>query len=224
MTSKTSNICNILSPLCHAYFQQITLAVFKVVIHVWSETSFMVSLVGSPVGRVLQNRVLLSFCPSYSLSNLSSECKFSRNWLISFFVKLSMVLGTHIYLYVKELDPHQARMTKNSQKRHKNWFFGLFKKIKLLVLFEIGVKQKFLRSFIILRKLHAWKISGSQVMTIEISVFFNRQCLINGSISGYDFWNVDIHEWKEQGLLTGFLKNYLSEKWAHFGSKNGTST
>ena len=151
----------------------------------------MVSLVGSPVGRVLQNRVLLSFCPSYSLSNLSSECKFSRNWLISFFVKLSMVLGTHIYLYVKELDPHQARMTKNS---HKNWFFGLFKKIKLLVLFEIGVKQKFLLSFIILRKLHAWKISGSQVMTIEISVFFNRQCLINGSISGYDFWNVDIHE------------------------------
>ena len=105
-----------------------------------------------------------------------------------------MVLGTHIYLSVKELDPHQARMTKNCQKRHKNWFFGLFKKIKLLVLFEIGVKQKFLRSFTILRKLHAWKISGSQVMTIEISVFFNRQCLINGSISGYDFWNVDIHE------------------------------
>ena len=31
LTSKTSNICNILSPLYHAYFQQIDLAAFKVV-------------------------------------------------------------------------------------------------------------------------------------------------------------------------------------------------
>ena len=30
LTSQTSNICNILSPLYHAYFQQIALAVFKV--------------------------------------------------------------------------------------------------------------------------------------------------------------------------------------------------
>ena len=33
LTSQTCNICNILSPLYHAYFQQIALAVFKFVTH-----------------------------------------------------------------------------------------------------------------------------------------------------------------------------------------------
>ena len=42
----------------------------------------------------------------------------------------------------------------------------------------------------------------------EISVFFNNQYLINGLTSDFDFWNVDRHEWKEQGLLI----NEFSEK------------
>ena len=53
---------------------------------------------------------------------------------------------------------------KNGQKGPQNKVFGLFKKIKSLVLSEIDVKQKFLWSFNILRKLHVWEKSGSQVM------------------------------------------------------------
>ena len=32
----------------------------------------------------------------------------------------------------------------------------------------------------------------------------------------YDFSNVDGHEWKEQGLLTGFLKKFPFEKMGPF--------
>ena len=31
-----------------------------------------------------------------------SDRKFSRDWLISFFLKIGMVLGVHVYLYVTE--------------------------------------------------------------------------------------------------------------------------
>ena len=55
-------------------------------------------------------------------------------------------------------------MTKTGQKWPKNSVFGLFKKIKSLVLSGIGVKQKFLWSINILQKLHAWQKSGSQVV------------------------------------------------------------
>ena len=37
----------------------------------------------------------------------------------------------------------------------------------------------------------------------EISVFFNHQYLVNRLISDFDFWHINTHEWKEQGLLTG---------------------
>ena len=43
-------------------------------------------------------------------------------------------------------------------------FFGLLKKIKSLALSGIGVKRKFLWSFDILQKPHAWEKSISQVM------------------------------------------------------------
>ena len=43
----------------------------------------------------------------------------------------------------------------------------------------------------------------------EISVFFNHQYFFNRSSSDFDIWHVDRHEWKEQGLLTGFLKKIL---------------
>ena len=42
----------------------------------------------------------VSFLPSI----LPSVCKFSRNWLIIFFLKLSMLLAAHIQLYATEPD------------------------------------------------------------------------------------------------------------------------
>ena len=54
-------------------------------------------------------------------------------------------------------------MTKNGQKWLKNMVFGLFKKIASLVLSGICVKSKFLWFINILRKLHAWEKSSSQV-------------------------------------------------------------
>ena len=50
----------------------------------------------------------------------------------------------------------------------------------------------------------------------EISVFFNHQYLVNRLISDFDFWHINTHEWKEQGLLTGLLKKKKSHlgKWA----------
>ena len=50
------------------------------------------------------------------------------------------------------------------KKGHKTRFFGLFKKIKSLVLSGIIVKRKFLWSFNILQKLRTWEKSGSQVI------------------------------------------------------------
>ena len=41
-------------------------------------------------------------------------------------------------------------------------------------------------------------------------------------VSEFDFWNVGKHEWKEQGLLTGFLKKLSFEQMDHFEPKNGT--
>ena len=37
--------------------------------------------------------------------------------------------------------------------------------------------------------------------------------------SDLDFWHTGMHERKEQGLLTGFLKNSHLGKWAILGSK-----
>ena len=54
-----------------------------------------------------------------------------------------------------------AKMVKKGQKTR---FFGLFKKIKSLVLSGIIVKRKFLWSFNILQKLRTWGKSGSQVI------------------------------------------------------------
>ena len=50
------------------------------------------------------------------------------------------------------------------KKGQKTRFFGLFKKIKSLVLSGIVVERKFLWSFNILQKLHTWEKSGSQVI------------------------------------------------------------
>ena len=55
-----------------------------------------------------------------------------------------------------------------------------------------------------------WFSSYSQkwLSANEISVFFNRQYFTNRLISDFDFWHVDRHEWKKQGLLTGFVKKF----------------
>ena len=77
MTSQTSNICNILSPLYHAYFKHIALAVFKIV----KEAMFYLGLIlwlllwdawtwpeGSyEIGSVLPSIRLPIVCPSFSL-------------------------------------------------------------------------------------------------------------------------------------------------------------
>ena len=70
----------------------------------------------------------------------------------------------HIQLCVTELDFWKKIPSgKNGQKWPKNMVFGLFKKIASLVLSGICVKSKFLWFINILRKLHAWEKSISQV-------------------------------------------------------------
>ena len=79
-----------------------------------------------------------------------------------------------------------------------------------LVLSGICVKRKFLWSLTLL-------------LANEISVF-NCQYFINRLISDIEFWYVDRHEWKKQGLLTGFLKKFSFGQMAYFEPKNGASS
>ena len=85
---------------------------------------------------------------------------------------------------------------KNGQKWPKNMVFGLFKKITSLVLSGICVKSKFLWFINILRKLHAWEISSSQVKDKNCSqpIRFQYSLIIIRLISDFDFWQVDRHE------------------------------
>ena len=78
-------------------------------------------------------------------------------------------------------NPHQSKMTKNGQKWPKYRGFGLFKKIMSLVLSGICVKRKFLWFVNILRKLHAWEKSGSQVKDKNCSwpVRFQYSLIVN---------------------------------------------
>ena len=124
-------------------------------------------------------------------------------------------------------NPDRAKMTKNAQKWPKNRVFELFKKIMVLVLSGICVKRKFLWFINILWKLHAWEKSGSQVIAKNGSwpMRFQYSLIVNISlISDFDFWHVDRHESKKQGLLTGFLKKFTFGQMGHFGSKNCASS
>ena len=60
-----------------------------------------------------------------------------------------------------------------------------------------------------LAKILSSSYSRKCLLANEISVFFNHQYFFNRSSSDFDIWHVDRHEWKEQGLLTGFLKEIL---------------
>ena len=75
-------------------------------------------------------------------------------------------------------------MTKSGQKRAKTIVYGLFKKIMSLVLSGICVKWKFLWYINILQKLHAWEISGSQVIAKNGSqpVRFRYSLIVNISL------------------------------------------
>ena len=75
-------------------------------------------------------------------------------------------------------------MTKSGQKRTKTIVYGLFKKIMSLVLSGICVKWKFLWYINILQKLHAWEISGSQVIAKNGSqpVRFQYSLIVNISL------------------------------------------
>ena len=77
-----------------------------------------------------------------------------------------MVLEAHIYLYVTA-ELFEKNSVKNGQKCQKTSFFGLFKKIKSLVLSRVVVKRKLLWPFNILQKLHTWEKSGSQVIMVK---------------------------------------------------------
>ena len=100
----------------------------------------------------------------YSLFVLPSGRKFSQERLIWFFWSLvwcqepifSNMWQSRIFL--------KKMMSKMVKKGQKTRFFGLFKKIKSLVLSGIVVERKCLWSFNILQKLHTWEKSGSQVI------------------------------------------------------------
>ena len=78
----------------------------------------------------------------------------------------------------------KSSLAKNDQKCPKNRVFGLFKKIALLVLSGICVKYTFLWFINILRKLHAWEKSGSQVITKNGSwpMSFQYSLIVNISL------------------------------------------
>ena len=100
-------------------------------------------------------------------------------------------------------NPHHAKMTKNGQKSPQNKVFGLFKKIMSLFLSGICVKRKFLWFINILQKLDALEKSDSQVIAQwDFSILY-RPYFINRLISDFDFWHLERHEWKEQGLVDG---------------------
>ena len=77
MTLQTSNICNILSPLHHAYFKHIALAVFKPIKEAMFDLGLILWLLlwdawtwpeGSyEIGSVLPSICLPIVCPSFSL-------------------------------------------------------------------------------------------------------------------------------------------------------------
>ena len=111
-----------------------------------------------------------SVCQFVFLSVLPLVRKLSWDWLISFFWNLTCVRGQYIVVCDRAgffgKNPHRAKVVK---KWPKNMGFGLFKKIVSLVLSGICVKWKFLWFINILRKLHAWEKSGSQVIAKNVS-------------------------------------------------------
>ena len=108
-------------------------------------------------------------------------------------------------------------MTTNGPKWPQNTVFGRVKKLVSWVLSRIAVKRQFLWFVNILWRLETEcleKFLSSSynrrfLLASETSVFFKYQSLYNRSSSDFEIWHVDRHEWKEQVLLTGFLKKIM---------------
>ena len=98
-----------------------------------------------------------------ALSILTSVHKFSRNWRISFFWNLAWCYGpiyncvwqSRIFLKKIPIGQKWPKMVKNDPK---TWFLDFLRKSR-------HVRWKFLWFINILRKLHAWEKSGSQIIT-----------------------------------------------------------
>ena len=125
------------------------------------------SSIGPPTdaGRVLWIKV----CPFIRPSR-----QFSWNWLI--FGVRGSYRGEHgrtnFFFFFKN------RSRRNGQKQPKNWVFGLFRKIYLLVLSVNDVEWKYLWPFEILRKPCAWEKSDSQVTIWPKMLLANQYALI----------------------------------------------
>ena len=151
----------------------------------------------------------IGVCPSVC----SSFWQYCWNRLISFFQNFTWCFRGP-YLDVRDRNQSFLKTSasgRNYQKWPKNSVFQLLRDINSLVLSGNGVKWKYLQSFNILQKLHVYenlipKLRPKMLSTRQISVFFNRQYLIIGLTSYFDFLNVDGREGKEQGLLMGFSK------------------
>ena len=167
--------------------------------YVSCETPFMVPLVGppghcgqkGPVGSILQSiHVAVIFLGIGSLVFSETQLGVRGPYLV--------ICDTDEFLRKK---PHRVKITKNDQKWPKNRIFGLFKKIKSLLLSGIGVKQKVLMALnhfyenCMPKKNLVLRLYGQKwLSTNEISVVFNCQYFINRLMSDFDFWNVVNHE------------------------------
>ena len=122
-----------------------------------------------------------SFCPS-----VHPFRQFSWNWLITFFLKLCIVLEAHMEINMAEpVLLKKFPFSKSNQKWPKFELLGHFRKLYSLVLSGNGVEWKYLWPFNLLQKSHLWEKSGSQVkrkmlLANQIAVFFNCQYIING--------------------------------------------
>ena len=129
-------------------------AMFKFLLDRWPQSE----------GSCKTGSVHSSFCLSVSFLGIGS---------LVFSETQHSVMGSYkvvcdrVRFFEKNLN--RAKMTKNGQKWPKNRVFELFKKIASLFLPEICIKRNFLWFINILRKLHAWEISGSQVIAKNVS-------------------------------------------------------
>ena len=119
----------------------------------------------SPEGSYKRGSVLPLASPPYSLYSPIVALYISFLRIGSFVFSETQYCVRSRYLVICDsrisLKKIMAKMVKKGQKTR---FFGLFKKIKSLVLSGIIVKRKFLWSFNILQKLRTWEKSGSQVI------------------------------------------------------------
>ena len=110
--------------------------------------------------------------------------KFSRNWLVCFFLKLSMVFLAHVWIYVT------ARLLQKLQK-----MMGLSCRIASLDLLENGVLT-FSKNYIS-EKFLVFKFKVKMFLFNQIARFFGNQYLVEGItqyLRGFFYLEVVIKE------------------------------